>query len=708
MIRPLSVVPVRALVVPALTGSLALMLSGAAPRPALAASIADPSGAQEASSEVVAPVTKKPGMFRKRVVREGIAIEVEMEPVDAAAADRPFQEGDPVHVRFRIRDTGGEPIPKLYPAAWMDRLPVEGDPTAEAAESCQQKVENFIGGSLLSQPELDLNVYYVLALNEDASISVVDPLFGFGGSKLLEMVFLRSPGEDWELTEDQRRLFVSMPDSDQVAVVDTADWSVVRNIDVGPRPRRLRLQPDEHYLWATWEAAPDQPSGVSVIDTRSLSEVARISTGKGSHELVFSDDDRYAYVTNQGDGTVTVIGVQKLEKVGEVATGKAPISADYSSTGRALYVAHPDGHIAVVDGERHEVVARIEGEPGLERLRFAPGGRLGFAIDPPKDLIHILDAATQRIVQTADVEPGPYDVAFSDELAYVLHRDSEIVLMIPLGEIGVEGQPVPVVDFPGGQNPPGKMSRPSLAEMIVQAPGATAVLVANPGDRSIYFYKEGMAAPMGHFKNYGRTPRAIEVVDRSLREVEPGVYETAVKLRGAGEYDLAFFIDSPRVIQCLDFEVAENAELAAQRRHHTVAVEVRVEEMEVEVGRPVELSVRVTDLASNRGKEGLKDVRVLTFLAPGVWQQRQLARAAGDGLYRVDFTPPRPGVYYVFVEIASEEVGFNESPSVVLRAHDESPARMDGREDGAVQAPAKSELEHSRVESEPELEGGLQ
>ena len=31
--------------------------------------------------------------------------------------------------------------------------------------------------------ELDLNQFYVLALNNDATITVVDPRFGFGGTK---------------------------------------------------------------------------------------------------------------------------------------------------------------------------------------------------------------------------------------------------------------------------------------------------------------------------------------------------------------------------------------------------------------------------------------------------------------------------------------------------------------------------------------------
>ena len=63
-------------------------------------------------------------------------------------------------------------------------------------------------------------------------------------------------------------------------------------------------------------------------------------------------------------------------------------------------------------------------------------------------------------------------------------------------------------------------------------------------DKTVYFYKEGMAAPMGSFSNYGCQPRAVLVVDRSLRERgSPGVYETTVRLRKPGEYDVVFFLE---------------------------------------------------------------------------------------------------------------------------------------------------------------------
>jgi hypothetical protein len=65
------------------------------------------------------------------------------------------------------------------------------------------------------------------------------------------------------------------------------------------------------------------------------------------------------------------------------------------------------------------------------------------------------------------------------------------------------------------------------------------------GDREIYYYQEGLAAPMGSFSNYKRQPRAVMVVRRDLRERQPGVYETNVELGRPGAYDLVFRLDRP-------------------------------------------------------------------------------------------------------------------------------------------------------------------
>jgi len=620
--------------------------------------------------------------YHRHLEREGVAIDLEINHLEIGRrrSGAGFREGDPVRVRFRVTDTHtGQPMSALYPAAWMDRLPEVAD---EQAGSCKEKVETFVSGTLMAQPELDLNVYYVLALNDDATISVVDPLFGFGNTKLLAMAFLEEPGYDWALTEDQRWLFVSMPEAGKVAVVSTADWKVVTNVEVGPSPGRLAVQPDGEYLWVAYrERLPgSERSGVSAIDVESRRLVGHVETGNGDHDLAFDEAGSHLYVTNRADGTVSVVDTGRLAVTKTLPTAPDPVSIAHSPVGKAVFVSHAaSGLVVAIDGATQEVTARIEAEPGLGQIRFAPGSRLAFVVNPEADLLHILDAAAGRIIQTGDMEDGPDQVGFSDELAYVRHRGSETILMVPLDEVGREGKPMPVVDFPGGQHPAGKTDAPTPALGIVQAPGATAVLVANPLDRTIYFYKEGMAAPMGQFKNYSRQPRAVQVVDRSLREVEPGVYETAVALRRPGDYDLAFFLDSPRMIHCFDFQVAENPEIEAQRtrEREPVAVAYRIDDVQVTAGEEVVVRFELRDAVTQEPRPGLADVEVLTFLAPGIWQKRHVAAEVADGppgeggsggLYEVRFTPPRPGVYYVFVQSRSQGLGFNASPFVTLMA----------------------------------------
>ncbi|HEX2059657.1 MAG TPA: cytochrome D1, partial [Thermoanaerobaculia bacterium] len=272
----------------------------------------------------------------------------------------------------------------------------------------------------------------------------------------------------------------------------------------------------------------------------------------GPHDLALSEDSRHAFVSNAGAGTTSVIDIHALRQTRRVATGVRPVSVAWSSLAQAAFVVSAsDGNIYAVDPKRAAPRAKETAEEGVSRIRFAPGGRLAFITNPKQDVVHILDATTAKIVQTADVEKGPFEVSFSETIAYVRHLESEIVLMITLANVGKAGTPVHVADFPGGQRAFGAKSRPSPFPGIVVSPGEGAVLVTNPGDGEVYFYREGMAAPMGRFSAYRHTPRAAMVIDRSLREVKPAVYSTLARMPlRAGTYDVAMLIDTPRVIAC--------------------------------------------------------------------------------------------------------------------------------------------------------------
>lgn len=619
-----------------------------------------PLTAQNAETDV------HPAANEQRWVQQGIDIRLRMERL-ATSSDppTPLQEGEDVRFRFHFTDTTSRlPLTGAYPAAWMTLRPEKEIP---GSENCVRKAESLLSGSLFSQAELDLNVYYVMTLNEDATITVVDPLFGFGSTKLLALIQLPGVGHDWALSADQSRLFVSMPEKNQLAVIDTHAWEMKRTLPAGPRPGRLLAQPDGHYLWIAYDGQGED-SGVGVLDVQREEIVAHLRTGPGPHDLEFSADSRFAFVANAGQGAVSVIDVSQLKKLVDVQTGPRPVALAYSKLADAVYVSdEKDGTITTIDAKRHEAVAKMKADAGLGQIKFAPGGRFGFVVNPASDELYILDATSNRIIQNTAMLDQPDQVAFSDELAYVRHRGDETVLMIPLDDVGVEARNIQVVDFPGGDNPPGRMSQPTPASGIVQAPGANAVLVSNPGDRSVYFYKEGMAAPMGNFSNYGRSPKAVMVLDKSLRpRTEPGVYETVARLRSPGFYDLVLFLDAPRIVHCFEVRVAPNPELERKRLAERKTEVHPVRPSEARAGEETQVRFQLIDPRTGEPVTGVEDVEIMVYLSPGVWHTRGTAAAVGPGVYGLRFTPPQAGAYFVYLRSPSLRIGFEDADYLKL------------------------------------------
>jgi DNA-binding beta-propeller fold protein YncE len=578
---------------------------------------------------------------------QGVSIEFSVAPKPIA--------GEEATVRFQITDTNRVPLTNLRPVAWIDQRQT---PQASTPRECRSKVQAFLQSSFTRRPTVDLNAYYILALNDEPNISVIDPLSGFGGSKLLTLISLKTPGEDWVMSADNQRLYVSMPLSNQVALIDMPTWKVLANIDAPSKPTRLALQHDQKYLWVSTD------DGVTAIDTVTGKPAAHIKTGAGPHEIALNDDDSIAFVTNREAGTVSIIDTRKLVAVKQVKTGAQLSAIVFSSLSKTAYVAsETNGVIFAIGGPKQEVIARIQVDPGLRTIALPPEGHYGFALNSAKSVVNVFDVSSNRLVRTVPVGPASDQISFTSQFAYVRSVGSEFVTMINLTSLDKEAA---VTSFPAGQHAPAESRATSIAAAIVPAPEDGSVLVANPADKMIYYYSEGMAAPMGSFQNYKRDPRALLVLDNSLREKQRGIYESSVRLPAAGVYDVVFLLDAPRLINCFEVSVGDNPALP-----HKPETSIRIEPLNTQAvtkaGEKFTLRFRVRDAKTGAVKINLQDVTVLVFLAPGIWQQRDLAKAAADGVYEVTFVPPESGVYYIFFQIPALEFQFNQSTPLTLQ-----------------------------------------
>jgi DNA-binding beta-propeller fold protein YncE len=552
-----------------------------------------------------------------------------------------IRAGERAVVKFKVSDAAMEtPIEGMRPLVWMDRLPSEEMDLAAGDGGCQDKVEGYLSGTLTARPTLDLNSFFILALNNDPSISVIDPTVDVGGmTQLFALIQLAQPGEDWAMSADQEELWVTVPGTNQVAIAELDGFSLAQHLDGGPNPQRIAFQPDQRYLWVGNDAEEANESGVTVIDPQSRKIVAQIVTGAGHHELAFSADSRYAYVTNSEDGRLSVVDTEALEVVDtealevveEVRTGPEPVAVAVSEGDGAVYVAdRRNGQILVLDGQSFEQIAELEGDRGLGALAIAPGGRWGFATNPEAGQVILFDAGSKAVTHVAEIDGAPDQISFSQEMAYIRAREAAQIIAIPLAEI--------------------------------DPAAALAVNMVPVGEQAPGFFPSMSAS--GSFQGHTLFPRAAQVVDRSLREEAPGVYAGRVRIPEEGDYLVAMMLSDPLLVHCFEFTAKPNEALQA-----TVNLPELVylnDDLNPVAGQPFDLQIQLIDPESGQGIDGLTDVFILANQVGGNWNTRTTATSVGDGIYEVQLTMPRAGLYTAFFAVPSIGLNVDQLPGLNL------------------------------------------
>jgi hypothetical protein len=187
-------------------------------------------------------------------------------------------------------------------------------------------------------------------------------------------------------------------------------------------------------------------------------------------------------------------------------------------------------------------------------------------------------------------------------------------------------------------------------------------MIAHAPDQMIYFYVEGMMAPMGTLSNYKRRPRGLLLLDRSLTEIAPGTYSTPVKLGRSGSFDVPVLLNENRIAHCFQATVGKSPFAPEESEKSTLVVTASFAGQSFKAGAGVPLRFKLTDSISNQPIAGLNDVQVLVFEPPGVWQQRQWAKEVGAGEYEITQVFPHAGMFNVMVRVASRGVTFADLP----------------------------------------------
>ncbi len=592
-----------------------------------------------------------PAVADQHYVEQGVAMDVTTEPLGGAPT------GEDVRLTVRLSDAvSGAPLAAANPAAWLS-LNRRGSPPSEPI--CRRQVAAYLGGNPFVRPDVDLTGFTLAVMNRDPTVTVLDPQGGFGGSRMLAMLPLESPGVDMAIGLKPPRLYIAEPAARSLGVIDTDLWQQPVSVAVADSPAVVLLQHDGLRLWV----AATRDGAVTAIATDNLAVTARIPVGGGGHLLVMTRDDHRLLVTNHDDGSVNVIDLQGLGVVATVSAGAAPRAMVMSDLAELAYVAVADS-IAVVDPARGALTGRIDGVAGATAMAISPDGRWGFAANPNANKVFIFDTSTNRLVHTMTVENAPFQIAFTNSEAYIRRRDSEAVTLVPLAPLRAEGPSVGHGEFPAGEKPVAAITGDTLAPSMVAVPGEASMLLASPAEHAIHYYHEGMAAPTDSFDDLGHQPVALGIVDRSLRQAERGTYRTTARLPQPGMYDLTLLLDSPRVAHCFALDATSGFGASASAARLEAVTLPRT----VPVGSPVALAFRATRSSAQPVVSRSAVATALVILSPGSWYKRVPMVSADDGTWRLEFIPPRAGAYLLAFDAPDLGLDVDSGPHFALEA----------------------------------------
>lgn len=556
-------------------------------------------------------------------------------------------------VQVQLTDeASGQAVAGARPAAWMQLRRSE---LVAAEASCDDKARALTSGSLAAQADVDLNGYRLVTLNQDGTLVFINPHVGLQNSKLESVVQLPGLGYDWLYVPTTHRIFVTLRDMDQVAVVDVATRRLLTTVPTGAGslPSRLSWDAAGQRVWV----GLDGEAAAVGLDAQSGQQTVRMAAGDGLHVLQADARTRWLLVTNSVASSVSLLDTARMASAVHVAVSETPVAAAWSEVAQRFVVLSINGgRLDLVDPVAQRVSGSVELARGALALGLFDQGRHALVLNSRTDTVSLIDLATLRVAAEMKVPGRPDQLGFARDFAYVRTQASSNVHVISLAQAR-SGVLSSVVVPMGRASPQETPKAYNVTPTMSVAPEGNGILLANAGDATIYRYVEGMMVPVGSFSNYRRAARGLMVLDNSLSERAPGVFETTARLEQAGRYDVIVRNRQPAITACFTVaidDVPEAPGLAATAARPVLQLrQVRADSPDVGV-------VGFTLIDGLGQAVDAADLVVLAMHRGGRWQVRQRAARVAPGTYQVTLHGLHQGEIDLMVRSEAVNLAFDQ------------------------------------------------
>jgi YVTN family beta-propeller protein len=234
-------------------------------------------------------------------------------------------------------------------------------------------------------------------------IGVIDVAQG----SLTGKIKVGSDPEEFALSKDGTRIYVSNEDVKTASVMNIATRTVEHILPVGQEPEGVATSPDGKRFFVTCEAGGD----IYVFETTHYTEVGHFKVAVRPRTVAFLTDSHIGFIPSETTGQLNVIDTaeSKVLSVIDLPKGSRPMSVKVAPDGQKVYVSDGRaGTISVLDAHSYALVGTIEVGQRPWGIVLSPDGKYLFSANGPSNDISVVDLASGKEVTRVKAGQSPW------------------------------------------------------------------------------------------------------------------------------------------------------------------------------------------------------------------------------------------------------------------------------------------------------------
>jgi len=190
--------------------------------------------------------------------------------------------------------------------------------------------------------------------------------------------------------------YVSNEDEHTVSVLDTDQGTLLGTIEVGKRPRGMKLSHDGALLYVAVSGLPKCPpampdaecaklehdfsaDGIAVVDTRTRKLLRLLRAGSDPEQFDLNSAGTQLYVSNEDTATLSVIDLRGGTIVTRISVGHEPEGVRLAPHGEWVAVtSETDNQVSLIDTHLLQLRTNVPVGHRPRDLAFTPDGRSAY------------------------------------------------------------------------------------------------------------------------------------------------------------------------------------------------------------------------------------------------------------------------------------------------------------------------------------------